>query len=223
MAGVTVIRGTVGHMPAVPIPIPSPPEPNRRDRRTARTRQAIIDAGRTLIDEQGYAHTTIDQIAERADVAARTFFRHFASKEALLFAHFEEHRHLMVDLIRAQPPDAHPLKAALDGLAELCNIIEADRDQFMWAFQVMQENDLLYERSIIKAETSDRVGDLLAERLGVDRAADCRPHLWAMIALTILGNAVRAAYGAGGTGQARQSFEALVIETARCFDPSVGG
>src|SRR5437870_1990272 len=95
---VNVKTGTVGHMATgVAVDEDGATEPttvpvSRRDRRTARTRQAILDAARDLIDEHGFAHTTIDQIAERADIAPRTFFRHFSSKEAVLFAHIEEHR-----------------------------------------------------------------------------------------------------------------------------------
>jgi AcrR family transcriptional regulator len=209
--------GTVGHMPAVPASDVVAPVENRRDRRTARTRQAILDAARDLIDEQGYSHTTVDQIAERADVAARTFFRHFASKEELLFADFEQHRRMMVTLIEAQPADVHPLRAALDGLAEFCDIVEGDQDQFMWAFRVMDAHGLHVEQAMLKAQTSDRIGAELARRLGVDPATDTRPNAWAHVALTLFGDAFKGAFGACGSGHPRRCFEALVVETARCF------
>jgi AcrR family transcriptional regulator len=190
---------------------------SRRDRRTARTRQAILDAARALIDEQGYGQTTVDQIAERADIAARTFFRHFASKEALLFANFDEHRRIMVEMIKAKPVGEHPLQAVLDGLADFCEVVEADHEQFMWAFRIMEEQDLQYEQSMLKAETSERIGAHLAERLGVDPATDARPHTWAVVALTLFGNAMKSAFGTGGDGRARENFEALVEQTGRCF------
>jgi AcrR family transcriptional regulator len=212
--------GTVGHMSAVPTSAVTVPVENRRDRRTARTRQAILDAARELIDEQGYGRTTVDQIAERADVAARTFFRHFSSKEELLFANFEDHRQMMVMLIEAQPADVHPLRAALDGLAEFCDVVEADQDQFMWAFQVMETHDLQVEQSMLKAQTSERIGAELARRLGVDPATDTRPDAWALVALTLFGKAMKGAFGTCGSGHPRRGFEALVIETARCFGAS---
>jgi AcrR family transcriptional regulator len=210
-------------------PLGPPPEGSRRDRRTARTRQAILDAARELIDEHGYNHTTVDQIAERADVAPRTFFRHFASKEALLFAHFEEQRRQMIEMINAQPTDLHPLQAVLGALADFCDVLEADHERYTWAFQVMDSNELHYEQSMLKAETADRISACLAQRLDIDPAttapvscggatADCRPHAWAFVALTLFGNAMKAAFGPNGTGKPREAFETLVEQTGRCFE-----
>lgn len=219
---VNVVPGTVGHMSAAPTPATTLPVENRRDRRTARTRQAILDAARELIDEQGYAGTTIDQIAERADVAPRTFFRHFASKEALLLANFEEHRRQMIELVKGRPVGEHPLQAALNGLAAFCDLVETDREQFTWAFHVMAEQELQYEQAVMKAETSARIAEHLAERLGVDPATDARPQAWAMIALTLFGNAMRGAFGGCGTGHPRGCFEALVVETDQAFRAATG-
>jgi AcrR family transcriptional regulator len=53
------------------------------DRRVRRSERAIIAAARDLFTEQGYAHTTIGQIAQRADCAERTVFLRFGSKADL--------------------------------------------------------------------------------------------------------------------------------------------
>jgi AcrR family transcriptional regulator len=57
-----------------------------RERKNARTRTAIERAAAELALEQGYDHTTVDQIAERADVAPRTIYVRYATKEAILFS-----------------------------------------------------------------------------------------------------------------------------------------
>ncbi|MFL6062597.1 MAG: TetR family transcriptional regulator [Marmoricola sp.] len=67
--------------------------------------------------EQGFAETTVAQIAERAGVTARTFFRYFADKREVLFGGSEVLRDLMVGAVAAAPPDASPMaavRAALD-------------------------------------------------------------------------------------------------------------
>ena len=83
--------------------------PTRRERKAASTRRAIVDSARELFDAHGYAETTVDQIAEHADVAPRTFFRYFATKEALLFADFDEERQRMLESLEARPTDEDPL------------------------------------------------------------------------------------------------------------------
>ena len=62
----------------------------RRARRKAETRAALIDAAYALFAEHGFAATTMDEIAERAEVSRRTAFRYFPSKEALVFPERDE-------------------------------------------------------------------------------------------------------------------------------------
>jgi AcrR family transcriptional regulator len=57
-----------------------------RERKKQRTRQALIDTAVRLFEERGYDQTTIADIAAGADVSTRTFFLHFPTKEAVVFA-----------------------------------------------------------------------------------------------------------------------------------------
>jgi AcrR family transcriptional regulator len=59
--------------------------PGLRERKNARTRAAIERAALELALEQGYEHTTVDQIAARADVSARTVFGRYPTKDAIVF------------------------------------------------------------------------------------------------------------------------------------------
>ena len=64
---------------------PSPPQPiGRRERRKREVRDRIYGAARELFAKQGFDSTTVDEIAELADVATATFFNHFAGKQSLL-------------------------------------------------------------------------------------------------------------------------------------------
>jgi AcrR family transcriptional regulator len=60
-------------------------EMNREDKRVRRTRKALAEALIALTIEQGYESVTIQEITDRAGVGYRTFFRHYADKNALLF------------------------------------------------------------------------------------------------------------------------------------------
>lgn len=65
---------------------------SRRERNKIRVKERLYDAAMTLFAEQGYDETSIDEIAERADVARGTFFNYFQRKEDLLGAWGEERR-----------------------------------------------------------------------------------------------------------------------------------
>ena len=56
----------------------------RRERKKRETRERILESARTLFLEDGFVNTTVEQIAESADVAQTTFFNYFPSKRALL-------------------------------------------------------------------------------------------------------------------------------------------
>jgi len=67
-------------------PPPEDPALTRRERRKLEVRQRIVEASRALFETQGIEATTVVGICERADVAEKTFFNHFASKKQLLQA-----------------------------------------------------------------------------------------------------------------------------------------
>jgi AcrR family transcriptional regulator len=57
-----------------------------RDRKKIQTGEAIRREAMRLIEENGYANTTVEQIADAAEVSPSTFFRYFPSKEMVLMA-----------------------------------------------------------------------------------------------------------------------------------------
>jgi AcrR family transcriptional regulator len=80
-----------------------------RERKKIKTRQAIRREAIRLIDANGYAATTVEQIADAADVSPSTFFRYFPSKESLLLA--DDLDPLILAALEAQPPDLSPTQA----------------------------------------------------------------------------------------------------------------
>jgi AcrR family transcriptional regulator len=96
-----------------------------RERKKARTRAAIREHAMRLFEEQGYAATTVDQIAAAADVSPSTFFRYFPTKEDTVLA--DDYDPLIVAALLAQPADLHPIEAIRRSIAEVFqSISEAD-------------------------------------------------------------------------------------------------
>jgi AcrR family transcriptional regulator len=83
-----------------------------RDRKVRETRVRIAEAALDLFLNQGYVETTIDQIADAADVSRRTVFHHFPTKSAMLFDHLVGRREVAIDLLR-QRPRSEPILTSL--------------------------------------------------------------------------------------------------------------
>jgi len=120
--------------------------------------------------ERGYEQTTVADIAERAGVTARTFFRHFADKREVLFAGgagFEAH---VVAALDAVPASATPLTAAVRALEASAELL-IDHDFSRKRFAVIAANAELHERELIKlASLSTALAEGLRRR-GVDEPA----------------------------------------------------
>ena len=125
---------------------------------TDRLREAAID----LYVEQGYDDTTVAQIAERAGVTARTFFRHFADKREVLFRGSEFLADGMVAGVRDAPDGAAPLDAIGLALESAAATLGVDHAYAKRRMSVIYANPELMERELIKMA---RLGDALAEAL----------------------------------------------------------
>jgi AcrR family transcriptional regulator len=80
-----------------------------RERKKARTRAAIREHAMRLFNEQGYAATTVEQIAEAAEVSPSTFFRYFPTKEDVVLQ--DDFDLLAMEQFLAQPPELGPIAA----------------------------------------------------------------------------------------------------------------
>jgi AcrR family transcriptional regulator len=87
---------------------------DRQERRKRRTRQAIQKAALDLFAERGYRETTINDIAERADVAPRTVTVHFPAKEELLL----DAEPFTLDSLSERLSARRPHESALDALRD---------------------------------------------------------------------------------------------------------
>jgi AcrR family transcriptional regulator len=88
---------------------PAAPRPGLRERKKARTRAAIREHALRLFREQGYAATTVDQIAEAADVSPSTFFRYYPTKEDVVLQ--DELDVLALGAFEEQSADLSPVAA----------------------------------------------------------------------------------------------------------------
>lgn len=93
-----------------------------RERKKLRTRKLIFRTAVRLFDEQGYEETTVAEIAEASDVATKTFFNYFRSKEDLLFSDQQLRVSVMLETVESRRPEdtlVRQLERLRDELIEL--------------------------------------------------------------------------------------------------------
>ncbi|TAM65154.1 TetR/AcrR family transcriptional regulator [Mycobacterium sp.] len=99
-----------------------------RERNRSRTKRDIEAAALTLFEQQGYSATTVEQIAKRAGVSPATFFRHFRSKEEVLFVSERDAVDGLVNLVAARQGRAQTLEALAGPVAEFAHNYLHDAD-----------------------------------------------------------------------------------------------
>jgi AcrR family transcriptional regulator len=130
-----------------------------RDRKKIRTRDTIRREALRLIKDNGYANTTIEQIAVAAEIAPSTFFRYFPTKESALIANDLDM--VTVDALAAQPADMAPLKAFRRSLEITLATVSAAE----WHFERARLRLVLSVPELKTAQLDEyhRTADLLAE------------------------------------------------------------
>ncbi|TFE53144.1 TetR family transcriptional regulator [Streptomyces sp. ICN441] len=143
-----------------------PPPTSLRERKKARTRQAIQEHALRLFLAQGYDGTTVDQIARAAGVSSMTFFRHFPTKESVVES--DDYDPLIVRLIEQRPPAEEPLAALRHALGEgLSAVYATDRDALLVRTRLVLRTPALRARLWENQHATERMlATALAARAG---------------------------------------------------------
>jgi AcrR family transcriptional regulator len=158
-----------------------------RSLKKERTRLAIADAALELFIEKGYEATTVDEIAERAEISKATFFRYFAAKGEVIFLWNEQNYHGLADTIVDRPSDEDDLTALRQALGGW--IATLDTTRMVRQGLAVSTSPLLRGISYdLSAAWQDIVAGALARRHGLE-APDQRCRLVASIAFAVFSNA----------------------------------
>ena len=141
------------------------PSPGLRERKKARTRFAIQEHALRLIREQGYEATTVEQIAEAAEISPSTFFRYFPTKDAVVLT--DDYDPLIIESFRAQPPELGPVQALRRAYRESMldlspEEVTATRERTQLIMSVPALRAVFLDNML---ETMALVADLIAERM----------------------------------------------------------
>jgi AcrR family transcriptional regulator len=139
-------------------------EPNAR----GRLEQAALD----LYQERGFEQTTVTEIAERAGLTERTFFRYFADKREVLFGGQDMLCNIYVSTIKAAPASTTPLDAVVAALEAATPVFRERHELVRQRQAVIAANPELQEREMLKrAVLTSAMSDALRSRGVTDPAA----------------------------------------------------
>jgi len=138
-----------------------------------------------LYTERGYEQTTVAEIAARAGLTERTFFRHFADKREVFFENSDEFRAALLEPVAAAPASATPLEAVTAGLKAAGSAFPLELVRRRHA--LILANPELQERELQKLAS---LAASLAETLRQRGVPDTAAELAASTAITILRTAL---------------------------------
>lgn len=130
-------------------------------------RQRLQQAALDLYREQGYANTTTSEIAARAGVTERTFFRHFIDKREVLFDGETMLRDALDTAVLAAPDDLEPLATLLHAFSSVVPILEHNRSVSEPRHEVISSTPALRERELAKEASLARAVARALQRRGV--------------------------------------------------------
>jgi len=142
------------------------PKLGLRERKKIKTRQTIQQHALRLFRKQGYNETTIEQIAEAAEISPSTFFRYFPTKEALVLD--DDYDPLLIQQFASQPSDISPLHALRNAVRTGLSLVpEEGRNAFRERMILSMNVPEIRAASLIQLmDTMRMVAKMIADRTG---------------------------------------------------------
>jgi AcrR family transcriptional regulator len=146
-------------------------------------RERLRAAALALYGERGYEETTVAEIAERAGLTKRTFFRYFTDKREVLFWGSELLEQQMVAAIEAAPAGASPLGLIGGALDAAAARFEEVREHVGLRHRIIASSPELQERELIKAAS---LSAAMARALRARGLGDTAATLAALTGTTVM-------------------------------------
>ena len=138
-----------------------------RERKKMKTRRAIQEHALRLFEAQGYDATTVEQIAEAAEVSPSTFFRYFPTKEDVVTT--DEYDPIIAQVYRAQPAGLGAVEALRTTFRQILEeMYHTDKERILTRARIALSVPALRARmwDTQTNETREMLVTMVAERLG---------------------------------------------------------
>jgi AcrR family transcriptional regulator len=140
----------------------------RRERKKLETRAALEAAALRLFAERGYEQTTVEDIADAADVAVRTFFRYFASKQHVLFGDVAiSFVSRLREALAERPADEPPVAAVAAAIETLTIVNDEEHHEIMARMRLVRElPELMPAYLTVLHQMQETIAAFVARRTG---------------------------------------------------------
>ncbi len=138
--------------------------------KAANARERFEGAALALFQERGYARTTVPEIAARAGLTERTFYRYFADKTEVLFWRAGEFEAQMVGAIALAPAAAAPLDVLLAGFEAIGGFFDATRAEVSARHALVVAHPEFKARDMLKKQELTVAVDAALRARGIDEA-----------------------------------------------------
>jgi AcrR family transcriptional regulator len=166
-------------------------QPGRRERKKLATRQALQDVALRLVAERGLDQVTVEDISEAADVATRTFFNYFSSKEEALLGNLPEKVAAVQRMVVDRPASETPLEAVCQVLRTMTLQLAERREERLLRQQVIERHPGLLARQLGMYASFERaLSAAVAERIGAGQADALYCRVVAAVAVAAARSAV---------------------------------
>lgn len=157
-----------------------------RERKKRERRRSIEAAALSRFEADGFDATTIDDIAAAADIAPRTFFSYFPTKEDAVLADYADRLKRTTDELGRRPSTEAPWLALHESFAVVAADYEAQRDDLIRRFAIMAANPSVQARNLqLQAGWENAVAEILTRRINAT-SDDVTPRLMASAALACM-------------------------------------
>jgi AcrR family transcriptional regulator len=123
-----------------------------RDRKVESVRAAVAEQALGLLLSSGFTSTTVDDIAKHSGVGRRTFFRYFATKEAVVLWHLERFGALAAEATLARPSGEALFEAAYEGLREASEIYAGSAERTREILRLVEATPSLFAQYAVQTE-----------------------------------------------------------------------
>lgn len=162
-----------------------------RERKKVATRLALHRAALELVADRGLEAVTVDDIAERADVSARTFFNYYPSKVEAVVGLDPDAPGRTVEAFAARPADESPVEALRAVHRDTAAAMAEHTELWTLRMQVIDSHPVLVQRLTSGFGASERLlADAIARRTGTRVGVDVYPTLLASVQGCVLRTAL---------------------------------